>query len=309
MGELWRSLAPRTWGRFYFALQAVAGAVWWVGVFTVPWIRTATLGALDAPLIAAVDIPLFVVASAVAASGVRSAVWVAASWTVLVSAAMVVYATMTGAAGWGALLMTAAALGSIGAAVLVLTGRVPSEWMLVGPFRFRTASSARPVAHVTRTAMQILAFTAIFLVAIPAVLAFLEVRWGVHLVFPPALRVAGVVLFAASFSFSMWAAAAMSVKGGGTPLPAAMPRRLVIVGPYRFVRNPMAIGGIAQGVAVGLAAGSWIVVAYALCGSLVWNFLVRPHEEADLEARFGDEFRVYRDRVACWVPRRPPGAA
>ncbi|WP_249185793.1 methyltransferase family protein [Microbacterium paraoxydans] len=305
MGELWRRMSPRSWGRLFFGLQAVAGAAWWIAVFTWPGVRTVTLGALDPALVALLDVPLFVLGSALAALGVRAAVWVAAGWTAVVAAGMALYATVTGMAGWGALLMVAAALGSIGAAVLVLTGRVPAEWLLRGPFRFRLAATARPVAHLSRTAVQILVFTAVFLVALPAVIAVVEHRWGLHVPFPVAVRVAGVVLFAVAFALSMWSATAMSMRGEGTPLPSAMPRRLVVAGPYRFVRNPMAVGGIAQGVAVGLMAGSWLVVLYALCGSLVWNALVRPLEEADLEARFGAEFRTYRDRVACWVPRRP----
>jgi protein-S-isoprenylcysteine O-methyltransferase Ste14 len=54
---------------------------------------------------------------------------------------------------------------------------------------------------------------------------------------------------------------------------------------------------------------SWLVVAYALAGSLVWNSVVRPLEEADLEGRFGDEFRRYRSSVRCWWPRLMPVAA
>lgn len=40
------------WARAYFAAQALAGAAWWVGVFTLPWIRTATLGGLDPVVVA-----------------------------------------------------------------------------------------------------------------------------------------------------------------------------------------------------------------------------------------------------------------
>lgn len=72
----------------------------------------------------------------------------------------------------------------------------------------------------------------------------------------------------------------------------------------------MAIAGIVQGMAVGLAIGSWMVVVWAAAGSLVWNQVVRPEEEADLLARFGTEYAAYRDRVRCWLPRQPlpPGA-
>lgn len=100
-------------------------------------------------------------------------------------------------------------------------------------------------------------------------------------------------------ALGIWSAAAMSTQGDGTPLPSATARRLVIAGPYRFVRNPMALAGIAQGVAVGLMIDSWLVVMYALCGSLVWNWVVRPLEEVDLEERFGVEYAAYACAVRC----------
>jgi len=37
----------------------------------------------------------------------------------------------------------------------------------------------------------------------------------------------------------------------------------------------------------------------------VWNTLIRPAEEADLQARFGAEFTAYQENVPCWVPRLP----
>ncbi|MDZ4045130.1 MAG: isoprenylcysteine carboxylmethyltransferase family protein [Rhodoglobus sp.] len=294
-----------TWGRLYFAVQAAAGTAWWVAVFALPAVRTATLGALDFRIVAALDIPFFVIASALVACGVRKAVWIAAPWTVLVAIGMVVYATVTATAGWGALLMVAAAAGSSAAAVVLLLRRVPSEWLLIGPFRFRPAAEASARTLVSKTTLQTLVFSGTFLVALPAIIAGLEWRWGLHLAFPPAVRVGGAVLFVAAFALSTWSSTAMAVQGAGTPLPSSTPRRLVITGPYRFVRNPMAIGGIAQGVAIGLMVGSWLVIVYALSGSLVWNALVRPLEEADLEERFGSAFRTYRDRVSCWIPRRP----
>jgi hypothetical protein len=73
-------------GRLYFALQAAAGGAWWVAVFTTSVVREATLGGLDPVLVAAFDLPLFVGASALAAVGVRFAVWIAAPWTALVAA-------------------------------------------------------------------------------------------------------------------------------------------------------------------------------------------------------------------------------
>lgn len=293
------------WSRLYFAAQALAGGAWWVAVFLSPAVREATLGSLDPVIVAIFDIPLFVGASAVAALGSRVAAVVATGWTFVVTGALAVYATVTTEAGWGVLLMAGAAAGSAVALCFFLFGRLPTEWITSrGPFAFRPATArASAVGHVVATAVQILIFWGFFLGVVPLVLAFVEQRWGLSMPFPPFAGPTGFVVFLLASALGLWSASAMSTKGGGTPLPAAMPNRLVIAGPYRFVRNPMAMAGIVQGVAVGLLLSSWLVIAYAIAGSLVWNYVIRPLEESDLEARFGDEYRRYRKAVRCWWPR------
>lgn len=297
------------WARLYFGAQAVGGALWWMFVFTVPLVRDATLGSLDPVVVAVFDLPLFVGASALAALGVRTAAIVATAWTALVTVALAAYATVTTEAGWGVIVMIAASCGSVLALCLMTLNRVPTEWILAGPFGFRPAKArGGPSAHVIATAAQIAVFWGLFLVVFPLAIVTLESRWGLDVTFPPVVRWSGVFVLALASALGIWAAAAMSTKGGGTPLPAATAIRLVIAGPYRFVRNPMALAGIVQGVAVGLILSSWMVVAYAIAGSVVWNWVVRPLEEADLEIRFGEDFRSYRSAVRCWVPRLRPVA-
>ncbi|MFF2495584.1 methyltransferase family protein [Agromyces sp. NPDC058064] len=299
-------------GRAYFAVQAIAGLAWWIAVFTVPFVREATLGGLDAPLVAALDLPLFVGASAIAAFGVRAAAFVATGWTLLVTGGLAVYAIVSGEAGWGVLLMGAASVASVVALGLLVLGRVPTEWMLVGPFRFRRAdATARAGAHLAATAAQIIVFWGVLLGVVPVIIAWLERRWGLAVpasLVPEWLAPFGAGLFVLASALGIWSAVAMATRGSGTPLPAATANLLVVAGPYRIVRNPMAVAGITQGVAVGLVLGSWLVVVYAIAGGLFWNFVVRPLEEAELEARFGDEFRRYRAAVRCWVPRLAPPA-
>jgi protein-S-isoprenylcysteine O-methyltransferase Ste14 len=259
------------------------------------------------------DIPLFVVASALAAlgprvAGSRAAAWIATGWTLAVTIGLAVYATVSGEAGWGVLLMAAAAGASLLALGVVLLGRVPTEWIASGPFAFRLAPVRAAVAtHVLATFVQIVVFWGFFLAAVPLVVRWLEQRWGVGAplegVAAVTLSVFGIVVLVLASALGIWAAISMSVLGDGTPLPAAQTRRLVIAGPYVWVRNPMAMAGIVQAVAVGLILGSWLVVAYALVGSLLWNYAVRPLEESDLELRFGAEYARYRDAVWCWVPR------
>ena len=291
------------WGRAYFGLQAIAGAAWWIAVALSPWVRVTTLGSLDAAAVAVFDIPLFVVASAVAALGVRFAAMVATGWTLLVVIALAVYATVTTEAGWGVLVMAAAAGCSVLALALVLLGRIPTEWIINGPFAFRTARArAKPAAHVVATFAQVVVFWGLFLVVFPLVIALLEQRWAVGIQLPPFAVPVGIALLALASALGISSAISMSTRGDGTPLPSAMPNRLVIAGPYRLIRNPMAAAGIIQGVAVGVLLSSWLVIVYAVVGCILWNYAVRPLEEADLEERFGDEFSRYRDSVRCWIP-------
>ncbi|MFC7764900.1 methyltransferase family protein [Leucobacter soli] len=148
-----------------------------------------------------------------------------------------------------------------------------------------------------------------FLVVLPVLIAWFEARWNLRIDASewrgPGFAV-GLILLVAASALGIWAAIAMSTRGDGTPLPSATARRLVIAGPYRNVRNPMALAGIVQAVGVGLMLGSWLVVLYGVCGAAYWNWLVRPIEEADLETRFGESFRAYRDRVRCWLPGPGP---
>jgi protein-S-isoprenylcysteine O-methyltransferase Ste14 len=293
----------RAWGRAYFAAQAVAGAAWWLGVFAIPFVRDATLGSLPPVLIAVVDIPLFVIASVLVAVGLPPAVWVVVPWTLLVTAGLTVYATITAEAGWGVLLMAAASVGGVGAGLLVLLGRIPIERVLVGPLGFRNARPGPRGKHVVTTAVQLLIFWGLFLVVFPVIIAALEGRWGLHVATPAFVSAVGIILLVPASALGLWSAFAMSTHGDGTPLPSAATTRLVTSGPYRLVRNPMAVAGIMQGAAVGLILQSWLVVAYAIAGSVVWNWFVRPVEEADLVAKFGDEYVLYQSRVRCWIPR------
>jgi len=258
---------------------------------------------------ASLDIPLFVIASALAATGIRAAAVIATGWTLLVTVFLALFAVATTEAGWGAVLMIAAAAASVLAATVIVHGSLPTHWLMVGPFRIRPASPGATVrSHVGATALQIVVFWGLALGVVPAVIVWVETRWMLHVPVPAGARGAGVALFTVASAVGLWSGAVMSTQGEGTPLPIATARRLVIRGPYRFVRNPMAVAGIAQGVAVGMMLSSWLVVLYAACGSVVWNAAIRPHEERDLEARFGDEFLRYRERVRCWVPRLTPVA-
>jgi protein-S-isoprenylcysteine O-methyltransferase Ste14 len=169
----------------------------------------------------------------------------------------------------------------------------------------RTAKPATAAWNVSKTLGQTAIFWSTLLFLVPGLIYRLEGPVGLSgfRFAAPTWRAAGVVLFALGGTLGLTSGLIMAILGRGTPLPLDCARELVVAGPYRYVRNPMAIAGLSQGAAVGLYFGSPSILVYVLTGLLIWNFGVRPGEEADLEARFGDPYRAYRTGVLCWRPR------
>jgi protein-S-isoprenylcysteine O-methyltransferase Ste14 len=169
---------------------------------------------------------------------------------------------------------------------------------------FRPAPPRSRGANLLWTAAQSVAVWGLALVVGPAVLTTVGRRLGVPgFAFAGQMHIA-LVLFGAASALNLASGGVLAARGRGTPLPMACPRALVRTGPYLYVRNPMAVAGIGQGVAVGVALGSWLVLLYALAGALLWHFAVRPVEERDLAERFGGAYAEYRQAVPLWWPRR-----
>ncbi len=94
--------------------------------------------------------------------------------------------------------------------------------------------------------------------------------------------------------------------GEGTLAPWAPTQKLVVVGIYRYMRNPMITG-----VLLGLLGESIILSNYAvflwLLFFFIWNHIYFiKSEEPGLLKRFGTEYVEYFENVPRWLPRRTP---
>jgi len=168
---------------------------------------------------------------------------------------------------------------------------------------FRVANEASIARHVAVTTVQIVLFWTTFLVLLPWLVVSLERVAALPPLGLANARTIGAVVFSLASLLGLASGMTMAVTGRGTPLPCATARDLVHSGPYRVLRNPMALAGIVQGLGVGLWLDSTAVVLYALAGAVGWHVLVRPAEERDLAARFGAAYLAYRDRFPLWLPR------
>jgi len=122
-------------------------------------------------------------------------------------------------------------------------------------------------------------------------------------------QVLGLAVVVVGGAVALWCILTFVFVGKGTPAPFDPPRRLVVRGPYRFVRNPMYIGAALALAGAALFYGSWPLLAYTAAFLLITQLFVLLYEEPTLRRMFGAEYEEYCRRVKRWWPtrERPPG--
>jgi protein-S-isoprenylcysteine O-methyltransferase Ste14 len=126
---------------------------------------------------------------------------------------------------------------------------------------------------------------------------------GLRFTLPVWARPLGWTLAVAGALLCLWCISTFATRGRGTPAPFDPPREFVAVGPYRYVRNPMYIGGFGVLFGAGLALQSPSISGLAVVFLLLVHFLVLLYEEPVLTSRFGDSYRYYKASVHRWIPR------
>ena len=143
-------------------------------------------------------------------------------------------------------------------------------------------------------------FIAFFLVVLPQrVLRVSGYKWGGS---PAWSELAGFGLLILGFALVVWCLVTFAFVGKGTAAPFDPPRQLVVVGPYRFVRNPIYIGAVGAMLGAAMVLWSGWLVLYALVVLIVTHLLVVFYEEPHLRRVFGQPYDDYLRRVHRWVP-------
>lgn len=182
---------------------------------------------------------------------------------------------------------------------VMLLGLAYNLFLIKGERSFRISSTDNNFINGAKTIVQILCVWTITLFTFPALIlnsfgGLSPVTYG--------YKEIGIFLFMIFSLLGISSAYTMVNVGKGTPLPLDQTQKLVTQGPYKYVRNPMAIAGIGQGIAISVIFGSLHIFIYALLGAVLWHYVVRPLEEKDMVQRFGESYDEYRSMVRCWVP-------
>lgn len=112
----------------------------------------------------------------------------------------------------------------------------------------------------------------------------------------------GAPLSLLGYSLAVWCVMLFIKEGKGTPLPFAHPKNLVIIGPYKFVRNPMVLGTVLFLLGSSILFESLGILIYALLIFLIMHLVVLV-EERSLKKRFGDAYISYIQKTPRWWPR------
>ncbi|HTY05623.1 MAG TPA: isoprenylcysteine carboxylmethyltransferase family protein [Gemmatimonadales bacterium] len=119
---------------------------------------------------------------------------------------------------------------------------------------------------------------------------------------PQGAALAGIAAGAGILLTCVWEFAR---SGRGTLAPIDPPKRLVVQGLYRYVRNPMYVGVLLILLGELGLVRTTTFLAYTLCFVVAVNVFVIGYEEPALRRMFGDEYRSYCARVHRWIPTLP----
>src|SRR3954447_1240611 len=138
---------------------------------------------------------------------------------------------------------------------------------------------------------------------IPAVITGWRIPWTGAWLWPVAIGAGVVVLSAVAVLLDAFVRFA---RADGTPAPPMPTAHLVVVGPYRYVRNAMYLAVLAIILGQALLFGSVGALIYAGIVLLAVVLFVLGYEQPTLELEYGEEYQEYRRNVRGWIPRVRP---
>jgi protein-S-isoprenylcysteine O-methyltransferase Ste14 len=130
--------------------------------------------------------------------------------------------------------------------------------------------------------------------------------WGLGLPYDALAVCIGLIILVAGLYLLIAAIMLFMNIGKGTLAPWSPPEKLVVIGPYGYVRNPMI-----SGVLIALLGESIILGSIGILSCFILFFIINHiyfilSEEPGLLRRFGNEYIRYKDNVPRWIPKLSP---
>ena len=116
----------------------------------------------------------------------------------------------------------------------------------------------------------------------------------------------GVICFIAGILLAVSTVRLFPMLGNGTPAPWESTTKLIVTGPYAYVRNPMITGVVLILISEALILGSLAIGIWAVVFLIINMFYFPLSEEPGLRKRFGKEYDEYCKNVPRYIPRLTP---
>ena len=125
---------------------------------------------------------------------------------------------------------------------------------------------------------------------------------------PPSWRWLAAIPSILGFAIALRCIWDFGAKGQGTPAPILPPRKLVVTGFYRYVRNPMYVGFFLAWLGLWIVFGRATLTAITIVtlAALCVMAFVQLYEEPHLRKTFGQDYITYCQNVPRWLPRLHP---
>jgi protein-S-isoprenylcysteine O-methyltransferase Ste14 len=114
----------------------------------------------------------------------------------------------------------------------------------------------------------------------------------------------GVIAIIMGGLLAFWTIIAQIKLASGTPFPMLPTKKLLIIGPFKYCRNPMTLGTIIAYSGVAIWVGSYMALFGVVIFSLMLLVYLKLIEEKELEMRFGQEYLEYKKNTPFILPIR-----
>jgi protein-S-isoprenylcysteine O-methyltransferase Ste14 len=110
----------------------------------------------------------------------------------------------------------------------------------------------------------------------------------------------GAALVMIGLTLAIWGA--LTLRAARTAIDPYKPTSAIVhTGPYRFTRNPLYLALLLLSVGITAWRNALWVLPLLVVALVVLQLGVIRREEAYLDRKFGDQYRIYRARVRRWL--------
>jgi protein-S-isoprenylcysteine O-methyltransferase Ste14 len=120
------------------------------------------------------------------------------------------------------------------------------------------------------------------------------------------VKTVAVLFFIAGLSLFLSTNYLFKTVAKGTLAPWSPKQYLVVVGPYRYCRNPMITGVLCILLAEALFLHSTNILIWCCIFFVMNTFFFIKVEEPHLTKTFGEQYNTYLENVPRWIPKIKP---